>query len=105
MYLGKVVETGSEQEVYGSAAHPYTQALLSAAPVPDPALRGTRREIPLEGEPPSPVDWPRGCSFHPRCWKAEDGCSVSAPALEPVHGPGHLVACHLAERPAGTGTA
>ncbi|WP_240778003.1 ABC transporter ATP-binding protein [Nonomuraea basaltis] len=100
MYLGKVVEIGSEAEVYGAAAHPYTQALLSAAPVPDPALRGTRQEIVLEGEPPSPVDPPSGCSFHPRCGKAVDACSLTAPALEPVAGPGHLAACHLADRPA-----
>ncbi|MEV0381584.1 oligopeptide/dipeptide ABC transporter ATP-binding protein [Nonomuraea sp. NPDC050643] len=98
MYLGKVVELGTEAEVYESAAHPYTQALLSAAPVPDPALRGTRQEIVLEGEPPSPVDPPSGCSFHPRCWKAVDGCSASVPGLDPVGGAGHLVACHLADR-------
>ncbi|MEV0161445.1 peptide/nickel transport system ATP-binding protein/oligopeptide transport system ATP-binding protein [Nonomuraea fuscirosea] len=103
MYLGKVVETGSEAEVYESAAHPYTRALLSAAPVPDPAARGTRQEIVLDGEPPSPVDPPSGCSFHPRCFMAEDGCARSAPVLEPVAGAGHLVSCHLARHPGGDG--
>jgi oligopeptide/dipeptide ABC transporter ATP-binding protein len=94
MYLGRVVETGTEAEVYGQAAHPYTQALLSAAPVPDPAARGTRQEIVLEGEPPSPMEPPSGCAFHPRCWKAQDDCADAAPALE--RRGGHLVACHLA---------
>ncbi|MEV2270812.1 ABC transporter ATP-binding protein [Nonomuraea africana] len=100
MYLGRVVETGSEADVYGAAAHPYTQALLSAAPQPDPALRGTRQEILLDGEPPSPVDPPSGCSFHPRCRKVADSCSRLPPPLEPGARPGHLVACHLADRPA-----
>ncbi|MDF2711365.1 MAG: oligopeptide transporter ATP-binding protein [Nonomuraea muscovyensis] len=95
MYLGKVVETGPEADVYGSAAHPYTQALLSAAPVPDPTLRGTRQEIVLDGEPPSPVDPPAGCSFHPRCWKAVASCAERPPALEPVAHPRHVAACHL----------
>ncbi|WP_113698460.1 ABC transporter ATP-binding protein [Nonomuraea lactucae] len=101
MYLGKVVETGSEADVYGSAAHPYTQALLSAVPVPDPALRGTRQEIALEGEPPSPLDPPGGCPFHPRCWKAVETCSRERPPLDPVptsqpaEPDPHFAACHL----------
>ncbi|MBB2912818.1 oligopeptide/dipeptide ABC transporter ATP-binding protein [Streptosporangium becharense] len=98
MYLGRVVETGSASDVYEHAAHPYTRALLSAAPVPDPASRGTRREIVLTGEPPSPVDVPPGCSFHPRCPVAVADCRRLPPVLAPVARPGHLAACHLAGR-------
>jgi oligopeptide/dipeptide ABC transporter ATP-binding protein len=94
MYLGKVVEAGTEEEVYGRALHPYTQALLSAAPVPDRSTRRDRRMPLLDGEPPSPIDPPPGCAFHPRCWKAEPGCSDRRPELIDR---GHLVACHLAQ--------
>ncbi|GAA5066656.1 oligopeptide/dipeptide ABC transporter ATP-binding protein [Thermocatellispora tengchongensis] len=103
MYLGKVVEIGGEDDVYRNAGHPYTQALLSAMPVPDPGLRGRREEIVLTGEPPSPIDPPRGCSFHPRCWKADERCRAEPPALTAWRGAGHAVACHRPEvwSPAG----
>ncbi|PZG43419.1 peptide ABC transporter ATP-binding protein [Spongiactinospora gelatinilytica] len=94
MYLGRVVETGPQERVYGHAAHPYTQALHAAAPLPDPALRGDR-EAPLEGEPPSPLDPPGGCSFHPRCPLARDTCATVPPPQVEV-APGHQVSCHLA---------
>ncbi|MEU0482682.1 oligopeptide/dipeptide ABC transporter ATP-binding protein [Streptosporangium sp. NPDC006013] len=105
MYLGGVVESGSQDDVYGEAAHPYTRALLSAAPLPDPALRGEREEIPLEGEPPSPADPPSGCRFHTRCWKADARCATEPPVLRRHTGPGPaLVAKAKAKTEAGTGS-
>src|SRR5699024_374259 len=74
MYLGKLVETGTETEIYERPTHPYTQALLSAVPVPDPSVRGQRQQIILPGDPPSPANIPSGCRFRTRCWKAEDIC-------------------------------
>ncbi|MFC5832206.1 ABC transporter ATP-binding protein [Nonomuraea insulae] len=97
MYLGRLAEMGPAAGVYGAPAHPYTMALLSAAPVPKPALRG-RTRIMLAGDPPSPVAPPPGCRFHTRCWKATDRCSEVEPALEAVGD--HYAACHYAERPA-----
>jgi len=70
MYLGKVVELGDEAQIYDHPTHPYTQALLSAVPVPDPTLRGKRTQIMLTGDVPSPANPPSGCHFHTRCWKA-----------------------------------
>jgi oligopeptide/dipeptide ABC transporter ATP-binding protein len=94
MYLGRVVETGPQDRVYAHAAHPYTQALHAAAPAPDPALREARADL-LEGEPPSPLDPPGGCSFHPRCPIAVDVCAERTPP--PVElAPGHQASCHLA---------
>ncbi len=96
MYLGSIVETGTEEDVYLRPSHPYTQALLSAAPVLDPALRGQRRRVLLTGDVPSPVNPPSGCRFRTRCFKAQDVCAREAPALVD-RGQGHPSACHFAE--------
>jgi oligopeptide transport system ATP-binding protein len=98
MYLGKIVEIGNETEIYDGPTHPYTQALLSAVPVPDPAMRGRREEIVLQGDVPSPVNPPSGCRFRTRCWKAEDICATEEPALVPRPGSPQPSACHFAEQ-------
>ncbi len=99
MYLGKIVELGTDQEIYERPTHPYTRALLSAVPVPDPTVRGTREEIKLEGDVPSPANPPSGCRFHTRCWMAESICAKEEPALidRPDLAGAHLSACHFAE--------
>jgi peptide/nickel transport system ATP-binding protein/oligopeptide transport system ATP-binding protein len=104
MYLGRVAELTSREQLYRDSRHPYTMALLSAIPVPDPTLR--RRRIILAGDVPSPVDPPSGCNFHPRCWLrhhlgAPEVCSAELPVLldpSPADGAEQLVACHFRDR-------
>ncbi|MFE7526412.1 ABC transporter ATP-binding protein [Kitasatospora sp. NPDC057542] len=97
MYLGRIVEIGDKAEVYGNPAHPYTKALLSAVPLPDPEAERNRERIVLLGDPPSPADPPPGCTFHPRCPKAQDLCRTERPLLK-IAGPGERqAACHFPE--------
>jgi oligopeptide/dipeptide ABC transporter ATP-binding protein len=97
MYLGKIVETGDRSELYERPVHPYTQALLSAVPIPDPTKEQTRSRILLEGEPPSPRNPPAACRFNPRCWKAQDICRELEPLLDKpdTTAEGHEAACHF----------
>ncbi|RRS00382.1 ABC transporter ATP-binding protein [Glycomyces terrestris] len=97
MYLGKVVERGTGPEIYDHPRHPYTQALLSAVPVPDPDLRGQRDEIVLQGDVPSPINPPSGCRFRTRCWKATEHCAEEVPTLAAGDGGTHPTACFYAE--------
>jgi oligopeptide transport system ATP-binding protein len=96
MYLGKMVEIGNETQIYEHPTHPYTQALLSAVPVPDPTLRGHRDQIMLEGDVPSPANPPSGCRFRTRCWKAQDICTTEEPLLVARETSAHPSACHFA---------
>jgi oligopeptide transport system ATP-binding protein len=96
MYLGKIVEIGSRDDIYERPSHPYTQALLSSVPVHQPHLRGLKERILLTGDVPSPANPPSGCRFRTRCWKAQDICATEPPALID-RGQGHPSACHFAE--------
>ncbi|MDH6117566.1 ABC transporter ATP-binding protein [Kitasatospora sp. GAS204B] len=100
MYLGRIVEIGDKAQVYGDPAHPYTKALLSAVPLPDPAAERARERIVLLGDPPSPANPPSGCTFHPRCPQAQQICRTEAPLLQ-IAGPGRReVACHFPQNAA-----
>jgi oligopeptide/dipeptide ABC transporter ATP-binding protein len=93
MYLGKVVELSAAGELYSNTLHPYSKALLSAQPVPDPVVEKTRARIILTGDVPTPLNPPEGCSFHPRCFMANKECSEAVPELRDT-GNGHFCACH-----------
>ncbi|MEV7080881.1 dipeptide ABC transporter ATP-binding protein [Streptomyces sp. NPDC093516] len=104
MYLGRIVETGTDTEIYEHPTHPYTQALLSAVPVPDPEAREHRERIILSGDVPSPTNTPSGCRFRTRCWKARESCATDVPVLEVPAGfrdsggpAAHDSACFFAE--------
>ncbi|WP_370416280.1 ABC transporter ATP-binding protein [Streptomyces fradiae] len=98
MYLGRIVEIGPKERVYGAPAHPYTRALLSAVPLPDPAAERARERITLLGDPPSPAAPPPGCTFHPRCPKAQALCRTESPPLRrTAAGEAREVACHFPE--------
>ena len=94
MYLGRMVELATRDELFSHPMHPYTKALMSAIPLPDPTIK--RERIILQGDVPSPVNPPSGCHFHPRCWLAQEVCKHEDPAFEQKV-PGHWVACHFAQ--------
>jgi len=96
MYLGRIVEIGSREDIYERPSHPYTQALLSAIPIEEPSQRGRRKRIVLEGDVPNPANPPSGCRFRTRCWKAQPICAEEDPPLID-RGQGHPSACHFAE--------
>jgi oligopeptide transport system ATP-binding protein len=101
MYLGRIVETARRETLFADPQHPYTQALLSAAPVPDPADGRRRDRVVLSGDLPSPADPPSGCRFHTRCPVAVERCTTEDPPLTGVTGPDHPVACHLVTAESG----
>ena len=98
MYLGKVAEYGPREDIFEAPQHPYTQALLSAVPLPDPKKERVRKRIPLPGTVPSSMDPPHGCRFHTRCFKAQAICSAREPPLEDLGPRNHCAACFFAEQ-------
>jgi oligopeptide transport system ATP-binding protein len=94
MYLGRIVEVAPSRDLYVAPKHPYTEALLSAVPLPDPTV--SRKRIVLQGDVPNPIRPPSGCHFHPRCPRAEARCSVETPLLRQIS-PGRLSACHFSK--------
>jgi oligopeptide/dipeptide ABC transporter ATP-binding protein len=94
MYLGRIMELSPAEELYVKPIHPYTRALLSAIPIPDPRENRARERVVISGEPPSPVDPPSGCVFHTRCPRVQDVCRSEVPRLSEYAG-GHLAACHF----------
>ena len=105
MYLGRIVEQGRREEVFSRPSHPYTQALVSAVPVPEPLTREERSRILLTGEVPSPLNPPSACRFRTRCWKAQERCGSEAPLLESRLPGSGLSACHFPEQIAVPGAA
>jgi len=103
MYLGKIMEIGDRDAIYGNPTHPYTQALLSAIPIPDPSMRNRGGRIILAGEIPNPAQPPSGCVFRTRCWKATAKCAEEVPTLSDRLGVGHPSACHYPEELVGSG--
>jgi oligopeptide/dipeptide ABC transporter ATP-binding protein len=101
MYLGKIVEIGTGDDIYQRAAHPYTEALIKAIPIPDPEIEQGKKEVPVTGEPPSPINPPSGCRFRTRCPRARELCAESEPLLRSF-GPGHMAACHFPLQPAAS---
>jgi oligopeptide/dipeptide ABC transporter ATP-binding protein len=95
MYLGKVVEVAKTKDLYAHSKHPYTRALLSAIPVPDPVIERTRKQILLQGEIPSSTNPPSGCVFNTRCWKAQEICRTTEP--KSTQNGASEVACHFPE--------
>jgi peptide/nickel transport system ATP-binding protein len=96
MYVGRLMELADTRELYFNPKHPYTEALMSAVPKPDPRLRHRAGRIRLEGEVADPANPPAGCHFHPRCRYAQERCRAEVPVLRDTGG-GHLCACHFAE--------
>jgi oligopeptide/dipeptide ABC transporter ATP-binding protein len=92
MYLGKIMEIAPSEDLYANPVHPYTYGLLSAIPIPDPAVQRSRTRVVLEGDVPNPTDPPSGCVFHPRCFRAKEICAQQVPEMT-SHGTAHEAAC------------